>query len=893
MKKVLKIGGILIVVIIAAMIAIPFLFKSKIKNAVINAANENLNATISINDFGLNLFSNFPNATLSLDDAVVVGKGDFSADTLLQAKSASVTINLMSLFGSNYDISKINLDNASMLAKVLPDGRANWDIVMTDSAKTNSGSEKSNPFNLSLNKISVSNCNIVYQNDSTNMKLVMNGWNGKISGDFSADETTLKTTSTIDNISFYMNKIPYILKVKGVAEAELSANFDQMKFTFINSNLQLNDLSASVDGYFAMVGEDGMDFDLKLNAPATGFKQILSVIPAMYTDDFKNIKTEGSATLSAYVKGMMKGDDYPAFDISAKISDAKFQYPSLPKSVNNINADMTINSKGGSLDNVIIDLSKLTFTIGGNPFHVKLNVTTPISDANLKLKADGTLDLSMIKEVYPLEKGTELNGKLTADIDIQTRMSAIEKGQYENVSASGHLNINDMLYKSSGSSDVQINKAGLEFTPRYVNLSSFDVKIGKNDIVAGGRLENLIGYIVKNQTLKGQLSLSSNYLNLNDFMGDDSNNTTYTANDTTDVFKNKIVIPKNIDFTMDANLKHVLYDNLDIKNMKGGIIVRDGVLSLSNVNADLLGGTCKITGSYNTSNPAKPLVDFSLDLSNLSFAQTFKSVETVQKLAPIFENMQGTYSMNFKFNTAMGSSLLETLGGLTGSGGLLTNNVEIENNKTLSALASALNVTSLKTISPKNLNIPFSVENGRINTKPFNVNFGEGGIMKLEGSTGLDESINYKGTVTLPKQYSNKYIENLPFTIGGTFTNPKIGIDSKALANNAINKIADNLLGGNKADSTKTSIGNKINAEILKQAQNIRNQAQESSDKLIKIAEDQAAKLENEAGSNPIAKAAAKAAGKKLVDEAKKQGQNLIDKAEDQAKKLESGAADK
>jgi hypothetical protein len=64
----------------------------------LNAANEKLNATVDIKDFGLNLFSNFPNATLSLNDASVVGVGDFQKDTLLSAKSASVTIDLMSLF---------------------------------------------------------------------------------------------------------------------------------------------------------------------------------------------------------------------------------------------------------------------------------------------------------------------------------------------------------------------------------------------------------------------------------------------------------------------------------------------------------------------------------------------------------------------------------------------------------------------------------------------------------------------------------------------------------------------------------------------------------------------------------------------------------------------------
>mgnify|MGYP000107697853 FL=1 len=52
-------------------------------------------------------------------------------------------------------------------------------------------------------------------------------------------------------------------------------------------------------------------------------------------------------------------------------------------------------------------------------------------------------------------------------------------------------------------------------------------------------------------------------------------------------------------------------------------------------------------------------------------------------------------------------------------------------------------------------------------------------------------------------------------------------------------------------------------------------------------AEKQSQALEEKAGSNPLAKAAAKAAGKKLVEEAKKQGQNLKDKAEEQIKKVE------
>lgn len=880
MKKALTIAGVVVVVLIVAMIAIPFLFKDKIKTAVLNAANEKLNATVDIKDFGLNLFSNFPNATLSLNDASVVGVGDFQKDTLLSAKSASVTIDLMSLFGSEYNISKINLDKASIYTKVLEDGRANWDIMKADSTASAS-TESESAFKLNLKKITVNDCSFVYQNDSTKMKVTLNKWNGDLHGDFSAGETTLNTNSTIGEVTFVMDGIPYLNKIQGVADATINANLDKMEFAFKESNLQLNDLKASIDGTFAMVGKDyeDMEFDLKLNAPDTQFKDILSLVPAMYTADFKDVKTSGTAKLEAYIKGLMHGDSYPAFDVKIIVNDAMFQYPSLPKAVNNINVDMAINSKGGSLDNMIIDISKFSFNLGGNPFSGSLNVSTPMSDPNLKAQANGTIDLGMIKDVYPLEKGTALNGKMTANLNVAARMSAIEKEQYENVSAAGSLKLSNMIYKSQDMQDVLINDAGLEFSPRYVNLSSLNLKIGKNDLSATGRLENFIAYALKDQTLKGQLNIKSNYLNANDFISSETAGTEETASSSTE----DIIIPKNIDFVLNAALNQIVYGKMNITNMVGNMTVKNGVLTLNNVGANALGGSCKVSGTYDTSEPKTPKVNFDLALSKVSFAETFKSVESVQKFAPIFEKLGGTYSMNFKFNTSLGETIMQTLASLTGSGALQTNDVKIEGVEALTALSSSLKTDALKSFSTKDLNLPFTINNGKLNTKPFNVNFGNGGVMKLEGATGLDQSIDYKGTVTLPKSLANHYVSSVPITIGGTFTNPKIGIDSKALVAGVASSAVNELLGGEKG----ADVSAKVSEEKAKQIERIRSEADATATKLVAEAEKQSQALEEKAGSNPLAKAAAKAAGKKLVEEAKKQGQNLKDKAEEQIKKVE------
>ncbi|MDR1089725.1 MAG: AsmA family protein [Prevotella sp.] len=880
MKKVFAIIGVILLVIVIAMVAIPFLFKDKIKSAVLNVVNEQLDAKVDIKDFGLNLFSNFPKATLSLENATIIGTGDFEKDTLLQAKSASVTIDLTSLFGSEYNISEVNLDRASVYAKILADGRANWNIMKADSTAAGDAATKSTLFKLNLRKISLNDCNVIFQNDSTNMKVVLNKWNGEVSGDFSATETTLKTASTIDEVSFIMDGIPYLNKVKGAANAALNANFDNLKFTFTESELQLNDLKASIDGSFAIVGKDGegMDFDLKLNAPDTRFKDILSIVPAMYTADFKDVKTSGTASLDAYVKGLMQDETYPAFDVKIVVNDAMFQYPSLPGSVNNINVNMAINSKGGSFDNTIIDISKFSFNLGGNPFGGSVNISTPVSDPNLKARANGTLNLGMIKDVYPLEKGTELNGTIVADINIAARMSAIEKEQYENVSAAGTLKVNGMTYRSQDMPDVLINDAGLEFTPRYANLSSLNVQIGKNDISATGRLENFIAYALKDQTLKGQLNIKSNYLNANDFISGETSGTEAEA-----AAQEDIIIPKNIDFALNAALNRIVYGKINITNMAGNMTVRDGILTLSNVGANALGGSCKVNGTYNTSDPKNPKVNFDLALSKVSFAETFKSVESIRKFAPFFEKLAGTYSMNLNFNTSLGQTIMQTLAGLTGSGALQTSDVKIEGIEALTALSSSLKTDALKSFSTKDLNLPFSINAGKLTTKPFSVNFGDGGIMKLEGSTGLDQSIDYKGTVTLPKSLANNYVNAVPVTIGGTFTSPKISIDTKALLSGTAASVVGGVLGGEKG----TDVSAKLSEEKAKQIEKLRTEADAIANKLVAEAEKQSQALVDKAGSNPIAKVAAQAAGKKLVDESKKQAQNMIDKAEEQIKKIE------
>jgi hypothetical protein len=887
MKKCLKIAGLALLVILLLLIILPFAFKGKIIEAVKKEINQSMNAQIDFEHLGLNFFRSFPDASVSLENFYIAGVNEFEGDTLFYAGNVSATVNLKSFFSdTGYEIIKVGLENARLHAHILEDGKANWNILPeTDPEKAEETDSTNTGFKLLLEKISIRNTDIYFDNDSSGMNLAVENLNLNLSGDMTASETHIQTHFTIDALSFISDNIPYLSKAQVKSKINVDADLKNNKFTLAENSIQVNGIELGIDGWLALLEDESMELDMKLNAPATQFKDILSLIPAIYSKDFKGLKTSGEVTLNASAKGVMKGETLPAFDLKLKIANAFFQYPGMPASVTGIHTDLQASSPGGNADNTTLDISRFHFEMGGSPFDVKLHLSNPVSDPDIKLSATGHLNLGMIKEIYPLE-GMDLSGVLDADLQLAARLSAFQKEQYENVNASGALNIKQMLIKQEGSDDILLNNASLLFSPRYVDLEALSVQIGKNDIAATGKLENFIPYFMKNETLKGNLTVNSNYLNLNDFMKKSETGETLPE-DTAGI--GVIEIPKNIDFNLNAHLKQVLFDNLDISNLSGQLLVKEGKVDMKSLSLNALGGTLNVNGYYDTGKkPQQPDVSLNLDIKNASFAQTFTSFVTVQKLAPIFEHIAGDFSANFKMTTPLGSDFMPEMSSLIAAGSLQSSQVEIANIEVLNGLASALKNESLKNLKVKDLKLPFSIDGGRVTTKPFDVRFG-GGSMNLAGTTGLDQTIDYEAKVNLADNLSGSYIKNITVKIGGTFTKPKFSVDTKDVANQVLGALAGALSG----TGSEASLSEQVNEQLEKQKENIRKQAKDAGDKLVAEAEKEGKKLIDEANKtkNPLAKIAAvkvaEAAAQKLKEEAQKKANQLNVEAEKQLEKLQ------
>ena len=782
---------------------LPFAFQGKIEKIVKQEGNKMLNAQFDFSALNISLLRNFPSASVTLEDFYLKGTGAFENDTLIQAGELTAAVNLFSLFGdSGYDISKIIIEDTKVKAIVLEDGKPNWDVMKASAEEdtVQETSAESSPFRIKLKRLSVKDLSVSYDDRQAGMYAAIENLRATCSGDFGSERTLVDLELKTPALTYRTGGVPFLNRAALEADMNVDADLVNNKFTLQDNSISLNAIKLNIDGWAAMQ-KDGVGMDIKLNTNEVGFKELLSLIPAIYAKDFQDLKTDGKASLTAFAKGTLTQEQMPQFEVALNVENAMFRYPSLPAGVDGINISATVKNPGGNIDATEVTINPFDFTLAGNPFSLKAIVKTPTSDPDLQATAKGTLDLGKIKDVYPLED-MSLNGTIQADMNLAGKLSYIEKEQYDKMKAEGSIRLNGMRLNMKDLPTVDIQRSTFSFSPRYLQLSETTVNIGNNDVTLDSRFENYLGYALKGSTLKGNLNISSNHLNLNDFMSTDTTavqaqataDTTATTSST-----GAIRIPENLDFNMQANLKEVLFDKMKLENVNGTLLVKNGTIDMQNLSFNTMGGSITANGAYSAPKASQPHLNAGFDMKNIGFAQAYQELGLVQQLAPIFKGLKGNFSGNLQIDTPLNENMSPVMQKVQGSGNLSTKDLSLSGVKFIDQVADIVKKPSMKEIEVKDLNLGFEIKDGRVNTQPFDLKLGDY-TMNLSGSTGLDQTIDYTGKITLPSGGIGSALGTVDMTIGGTFTSPKVGIDMASLAKNAAEQALKGIVGGDNKE---------------------------------------------------------------------------------------------
>ncbi|SFJ11820.1 AsmA-like C-terminal region-containing protein [Myroides guanonis] len=812
-NKVLKWVGGFVLLLLLLLVATPFLFKGKVQNLVVETINKNLNANVAFDEVDLSLFKSFPKATIVIKNLSIVNKAPFEGDTLFKASDIGLRMSVMELFkGKNtpMHIEGIGVSDAFVNIVVNKEGITNYDIAIVDEEESSEKDDNA-PFSLSLNKYVLENIAVSYVDEASKMAFTIKDLYHNGSGNLAANVLDLDT-ETKAILSFEKDGTRFLNEVKLGLKAVIGMDLNTNTYVFKDNEALINQLPLRFDGSLKLL-EDGQAYDLSFGTPDSSFKNFLGLVPEVYAGNISNVKTTGDFRVEGRVKGLLTDTTIPKLDIQLASSNASFQYPDLPKSVEKIILDAKIINETGLMNDTYVLLNKLSFQIDQDVFNASANIRNLSGNALVDAKLNGVINLANVTKAYPVKLEKPLTGILKANVATRFDMESVEKNQYQNIQNSGTISLTGFQFESDEmAKPLQIEEAALTFNPSQVKLNSLRLKTGTTDVSATGTLDNFYGFMFSKQNLKGNFDVRSNNFVVSDVLKADDKAAKTSESSEEAVSKSvsePLKIPAFLDCTIQANAKQVVYDDLKLQNVVGTLIIKDQKALLKNMSTDVFDGKIAFDGSISTKQTV-PDFDMTLGMKALDIGKAFTGLDVLKAIAPIAGVLNGKINSTVTLQGKLDSKTMSpVMSSLTGDllGQLLNTTIKPENSKLLSTLTDKVDFIDLEKLNLNNLKAHLIFKEGKVQVQPFDLKYQDVAVV-VQGEHGFDQSINYNLDFNVPVKYLGDDVEGLlaklspsdinkldaiPVKVGllGSFSKPQVTTDLSKVVQGVTNQILE------------------------------------------------------------------------------------------------------
>ena len=804
--KIIKIVAIVIVLLLVTLLVLPFIFKGKIESIIKDQVNNSINAEFNFAEADISIFRNFPNATVVIKDISLVNVVPFEGDTLFYAEETALAMSIKELFKGSEEtllVKSFKINNADVNVLVNEDGSANYDIAketpetQADTTSTGKG------FKFTIEEYEITNSDISYLDTSSNIKLELTDFVHFGKGDFSKDQFDLDT-KTDTNVLMVVGDESYLTNTHITLDAVLGVDLAESKYTFLDNKAVINRLPLIFDGYVKML-EEGQEMKIGFKTESTEFKNFLAVIPEEYSKNIENVNTTGEFIVEGVVLGVMNDTRIPTFDVRITSENASFKYPDLPKRVDNIHILTNIVNKTGITNDTYVDIEKLSFKIDDDTFSVNARLSNLTENMLVNGRMLGTMNLTNLAKAYPVAAENKLRGILQADVKANFDMNSVENKNYEQAKIEGTLDLRDFEFTSEEMKQpVTVNRANIDFSPTVVKLNKFDAKTGNTDFIATGSINNLLGFVLNDEVMEGRFDLSSNTFSINDFMTTEE---TTKADGEVVVSDEEVKIPSFLDCTINAEAKTVIYDNLNLKNVSGTLIIKDQAATIQNLRTDIFEGKLVLNGKVSTKEET-PVFNMDLGIDDFDIAKSFSSLELFKALSPIAQAIEGSINSTVSLSGNLKDDLTPNLGTISGNAiaELITTSVLPQNGKLLSGLQQNLSFIDFDELNMNDVTTKLKFDNGAVKVEPFQLKYKDITI-DISGGHGFDKSLNYYTTFNVPAKYLGSDVSSMlaklddsdtqnltvpvTATIGGNYSNPNISTNLTTAVTSLTKQLVD------------------------------------------------------------------------------------------------------
>jgi uncharacterized protein involved in outer membrane biogenesis len=806
-SKILKIAGIVLLVAATLVWSTPWLLKGKITRLVKAQLNQQLRAHVNFSDVNLSLFHHFPKITIGLDSVVVTCVGEFQGDTLVTASQFNIICDAKGfLSGDSVQVFGIAVQEPRVHAVTNAYGHSNWNILKATADPIQFTDSSSKVFKWGIKQYAIHNGFIDYVDERKKIHLEVVNLEQEGKGDFNADLFTLKTKTTADAVHFdYSGAIPYKVAAKTNIDLVFHVDNKTHTYSFNTDQVFLNDLKLHTDGFFQWVNDSAYVMNIRFKAPSTKFKNILSMLPAVYGKDFASIESSGQVNFNGFIKGKYDEKHFPAFHTNLFVRSGFFKYPDLADGVENINLGLQLDNPDGMTDHTTLNISEAHAEVNHESLDLHLLLKNPETQPFIDFGFVGKLDLGNISKFMKLEPGTQLSGVFNADIHAKGNIAEVESHKKDLFEAGGNLEVRDFLFLSKAyPGGITLNDLLVSFHPKNILIDELKAVYATAHIALSGSLDNLFDYAIRSRPLKASINLQADEVNLRAWLtaSRDSMANGYPHSSTA------FAVPDNMDVAVHARADNLHYDNLDLSDLSCTLMISDQTIRLTDVKAKGLDGEIALFGTYSTSESREnPEISLTYDVKGLDVQKTFLAFNSVRRIMPVAKFIAGSVNAHMSLSGRLQQDMVPDLQTLNGSGHIQLLNGTMKDFGPLDKLSQALDIVTLKDIPLKDVQADFTFKAGEVAIAPFMIQT-QGIEMEIDGSHGFDQSLDYSINLKVPRSQlgskGNIFVKNVVsqaadkgipvklkeevcvnVRIGGTINNPDVKEDMDSTVSTA------------------------------------------------------------------------------------------------------------
>ncbi|MDA3880858.1 MAG: hypothetical protein PF436_10760 [Prolixibacteraceae bacterium] len=810
MKKLFKITGIIILVIVIAILLIPFAFKGKISNAILAKANESVNAEISYGSYRLSILKSFPDFNASFNDVAVVGLGDFEGDTLLAFNELTVQVDIRSVFGGgSVVIQSLHLYKTLLQLIQNEAGAVNWAISKTGIPVANEKEAETGktPLKLQLSEIEITDFDFIYNSEKYNYLFSVLNAEGYMSGIMSGMTTLLNIEASTPSINFGYDSVRYIDNGKLNLVTQLEADLDKYKFSFDAGKTRVNDLPVSINGGFSMPG-DSMIFDVIFDVPEIDMLQLLSVVPNAFQKYLNEVEADGQVTFNGKVNGVYYEDIYPQMDIDLKVNNGTIKYPGLPETLLLNELLAGIKKPEGVLDLLTLGVEKMDMQMADNPFSMQAMFGTLLSDPFIDVDLNGLIDLGTLNKVIPMGD-TKMTGMLKADAQMKGNYSSLKNNDFSTFISSGNVELNDFNFQNSAvPQGVWLETASMVLLDQNLKLKRVKGNIGQSDFSVDGTLSNVATWLFAGDELNGDMQLQSRYLNLNEFLkhytpDEKPEKEDYIKTDSVSRENILLTLPEKMHLSFDARINRLLLDKMDITGFEGRLLLHDQQLELLGLQMQLIGGTMKMDGTLIADGRENPALNARIDIAGFDLPTAYQQLSIVQKYMPFAAKSQGRFSTKLKIESPLNREMKTMLSDLSASGIFSTEDVRLLNTNIFDKLKNVIKTSRFRNVGVDDFTTNFAIKNGNLEITPLNTKIAEQPV-QLSGIYNMGGTIDFRVDAQVEKDVLSdeiqKIIAYIPghqkvtivdvgFNVKGDAKKPDVVVDNDKIKRQVLNQV--------------------------------------------------------------------------------------------------------